>query len=145
MPKKKTKNLRKFKSKTFTLATLIENIGTGDINVDGKRVKTTKPRYRLYAKGTQCVMCGVQGTELRFEHGIHNSGYFDLYTAAGVRLDVDHIFPKSLGGGNCLRNYRLTCRTCNSRLGNDYPSLVDRVINQIDRFDLTIAELALCL
>lgn len=40
------------------------------------------------------------------------SGVFEM-------INIDHILPVSLGGGNLSSNYRLTCQTCNSRRSNN--------------------------
>ncbi|MEH2168583.1 MAG: HNH endonuclease [Nostoc sp.] len=34
------------------------------------------------------------------------------------KLTIEHLFPKSRGGSNCLENLRLACLTCNRSRGN---------------------------
>lgn len=34
-------------------------------------------------------------------------------------MTVDHIYPVSLGGNNCLQNYQCTCKSCN-QMKRDY-------------------------
>lgn len=34
-------------------------------------------------------------------------------------MTIDHIYPLSLGGNNCLQNYQCTCKSCN-QMKRDY-------------------------
>ena len=54
--------------------------------------------------GYRCVCCG---------------------TTSKRSLQVDHIHPAYLGGGNVLDNLQTLCRTCNSRKGIDYINFLD--------------------
>lgn len=40
------------------------------------------------------------------------------------RCGVDHIIPKSRGGGNTRENFQLLCNKCGSWKGNDMPEQV---------------------
>lgn len=60
-----------------------------------------------------CAVCAVTGYEARFPKG----GY-GYYTALpGVYLSIDHIYPKSKGGGNERKNLRVLCTPCNTTKG----------------------------
>jgi 5-methylcytosine-specific restriction endonuclease McrA len=52
-----------------------------------------------------CQICGRKyGT-------INNDQYF-------TDIHIDHIIPFSKGGRNHVRNYQLTCSTCNKKKGD---------------------------
>lgn len=53
--------------------------------------------YLLAKWGQNCVYCGAEN----------------------VPLEVEHIIPKSKGGGNRVSNLTLACRCCNQKKGND--------------------------
>ena len=56
-------------------------------------------RYEVLKRsGGRCELCGVSHEE--------------------VRLDVDHIVPRSKGGSNDESNLQVLCRTCNSQKNN---------------------------
>lgn len=38
-------------------------------------------------------------------------------------LDVDHVMPRALGGGNDMGNLQLLCRPCNQRKGSKHPDV----------------------
>ncbi len=52
--------------------------------------------YLLEKWGRKCVYCG----------------------ATDVRLEIDHIVPKSSGGTDAVRNLTICCRSCNEKKGN---------------------------
>lgn len=66
----------------------------------------------------KCWLCG--GQMLRF--GRSNT--------TPLSASNDHIIPRSMGGGSCIRNKRLAHRRCNSARGNAPPGrdALDRVI-----------------
>lgn len=68
--------------------------------------KLKRSRANIYAKaGGRCRYCG---RELEPEE-----------------MTIDHIHPKSKGGGNRPKNLTAACRTCNSHKG-------DKIINVAD-------------
>lgn len=44
------------------------------------------------------------------------------WCASTDRLGIDHIHPKSLGGGNVLSNFQVLCHKCGTWKGNSSPS-----------------------
>lgn len=69
-------------------------------------------------KGTICVTCGLEGTQVCL--GIDKGGgtHLDVYTEDFKPLTVDHIIPKSKGGPMTLNNLQPMCQKCNTKKGN---------------------------
>lgn len=93
--------------------------------INGVQVNLTSQRLILFEKNNKCVDCGLVGTYLALEktNEIDKSYHLNLY---GIRdgeeilMTKDHIFPKSLGGSNKLKNYQTMCRVCNMKKGDEY-------------------------
>jgi len=64
----------------------------------------------LQRDGYQCIYCGIQA-------GVHQHGR--LLTKSDFTLD--HIVPRSRGGGNNWSNTACACPTCNQRKGDRMP------------------------
>lgn len=83
-------------------------------------LKKFKDHHRLIVfreKGTKCVSCGIEGTQLAL--GVGRGGkHIDVYTDDFYPLTVDHIIPKSLGGTNHPNNLQPMCCLCNWAKGN---------------------------
>jgi hypothetical protein len=79
-----------------------------------------KHHHRLtvfYHKGTTCVQCNKTGTRLIKGEG-RGGQHWDIYTDDLYPLTVDHIIPKSRGGGESLDNKQPMCAGCNFKKGN---------------------------
>lgn len=63
-------------------------------------------------KGTKCVNCNKVGTRLILGNG-RGQLHWDIYTDDGKPITVDHIIPKSKGGGEELENKQPMCYYCN--------------------------------
>jgi 5-methylcytosine-specific restriction endonuclease McrA len=80
-------------------------------------------RFKVfYHKGCTCVTCGIVGTRVIETGQINKRGFvisfhIDLYTEDLQLITVDHIHPKSKGGGNELENLQPMCENCNSKKG----------------------------
>lgn len=93
--------------------------------INGVQVNLTSQRLILFEKNNKCVDCGLVGTYLALEktNEIDKSYHLNLY---GIRdgeeilMTKDHIFPKSLGGSNKLKNYQTMCCVCNMKKGDEY-------------------------
>jgi hypothetical protein len=76
------------------------------------------PRLTVfYHKGTTCVQCSKTGTRLIKGEG-RSGHHWDIYTDDLYPITVDHIIPKSLGGGEELENKQPMCAGCNFNKGN---------------------------
>lgn len=79
-----------------------------------------KDHHRLkvfYEKGTKCVCCGIEGTQLALGVG-RGQKHIDVYTDDFYPLTVDHIIPKSLGGTDHPDNLQPMCCLCNWAKGD---------------------------
>lgn len=64
-------------------------------------------RLQVFAKkGTACVQCGVDGVYLLTSIDPGQGYHVDLYTADFILMTIDHIIPRSRGGGSTLANYQ---------------------------------------
>jgi len=72
-----------------------------------------KTREIVFARdGLRCRHCGIQATKLKGRHGpVYATSIF------GVFLSVDHIVPRSKGGGHSEDNIQTLCTECNGRKG----------------------------
>ena len=64
----------------------------------------------LQRDGYRCIYCGVQAGELRRGQQLLKQDF-----------TVDHIIPRSKGGGNTWGNTACACPACNHRKGNRTP------------------------
>lgn len=82
-----------------------------------------KSHWRLrvfWIFGTKCVSCPREGTQLvKLQHKtIEEFRPVDVFTSRMVLMTVDHIVPKSMGGGNTLDNMQPMCVHCNNVKSN---------------------------
>lgn len=70
--------------------------------------------------GTKCVSCSREGTQLvKLQHKtIEEFRPVDVFTSRMILMTVDHIVPKSMGGGNTLDNMQPMCSPCNNKKSN---------------------------
>lgn len=106
---------------TFLTVKRFKYIVIKEIPITSLNLKYFKSHRRLKVfceKGTKCVTCDKVGTRLIL--GLSNNGqyHWDVYTDNLVPLTVDHIKPKSKGGGEELENKQPMCTYCNSAKGN---------------------------
>jgi hypothetical protein len=86
------------------------------------KLENYRKHHRLrvfYFFGTTCVACDIVGTKLLvFRHKELGSIHTDVYTDRMMLMTVDHIIPKSRGGGNTLENLQPMCSKCNNLKDN---------------------------
>jgi len=103
------------------------------VDFDGDPIKMDSQRYYLFKRdGCVCVDCGLEGTFFRkerdanFNHkqAIEPRFHFNLYAidenGEEVMITKDHIWPKSKGGSNTMKNYQVLCYTCNQKKKNKF-------------------------
>lgn len=90
---------------------------------DGTRVTVNNMKCatfnRLYniSKATQkcvCVACGTIPDHVVYDSTIK----LRLITTNGSFMTLDHIIPKSIGGGSTRDNIQVMCYECNNRKGS---------------------------
>jgi len=107
---------------------VLANVG-GSVSVNGVPATCASWRIRLYAaKGVRCANCGLVGTTFAVERAKRqesNKHHLNLYHVAEdgkeTMITVDHIIPKSKGGGNHISNLQPLCIRCNGRKGDKLP------------------------
>jgi hypothetical protein len=90
-----------------------------------KIARNTRVRGFVQVDGScTCVQCKITSKfAAKYRHrcerrGAHHDLVYVKETGKYGIMTVDHILPKSLGGGNQQTNYRVMCDDCNSRRGN---------------------------
>lgn len=78
-------------------------------------------RFKVYyQKGTNCICCGKIGKFVILSATNKNALHWDLYTEDLELMTIDHIKPKSKGGGNNIENLQPMCAKCNTKKSNNY-------------------------
>ena len=90
----------------------------GNSSADGKENRRAVRRYKLWK---ELALCGEREARLCPYCGIHEITKSDAIMGAAV--DADHIFPRSLGGGDEMGNRILTCNPCNAEKTNTRTAL----------------------
>ena len=83
------------------------------------KLKGIRKKYPLFKRDNfKCKGCGVQATHYAIEK---RSTWFviQLYHES-VLMTIDHICPKSKGGGNSYKNLQTMCYVCNNKKGSDW-------------------------
>lgn len=96
-------------------------------------VDLTSIRYFHYKQNSLvCACCGVKGVVFHLEmmrRGLkkYRDPHFNLYGQLNdsqlIMMTIDHIIPKSRGGGNKVSNLQTLCETCNQKKGNKSVSI----------------------
>ena len=108
----------------FNLEDVLPHIGKSDHNFwipqlkHCRRVKGMSTQRMLLMKRVQhCEVCQIQGSHFWLERSGCFSPHFNLYAknhhGHETMLTMDHILPRSKGGGTSQGNIQLLCRHCN--------------------------------
>lgn len=103
-------NVKHYVKKMQSLAPVSE-IAIETVRFDTQKLEIPEISGVLYQQGT------LQGYEVReylLEKWKRCCAYCD---ATDIPLEVEHIVPRTLGGGNRVSNLTLACRSCNLRKG----------------------------
>ena len=93
----------------------------GELSIDKLKEEPFTSHRRLkvfYKKGCKCVSCKKEGK--RLIQGVDAKGnlHWDVYDENLYPITVDHIIPKSRGGGSNIENLQPMCAACNTKKRN---------------------------
>jgi len=92
----------------------ISSIAVETVRFDTHKLETPEVSGCEYQKGT------LFGYEIR-EYLLEKWGRLCAYCdASQVRLEIDHIVPKSRGGSDRVSNLTISCRSCNEKKGAQF-------------------------
>lgn len=91
-------------------------------HVYGKaHIRVHRQRMKLFLRSLKCACCGCEAKYVWLELD-HNNGFalmpYAPKNGGEIRITVDHINPKSLGGKLTNNNMQTLCQPCNRRKGN---------------------------
>jgi len=91
------------------------------------QVRMDSPRYFVFKENASCSACGLEGVKFCLEQSpSDNSPHFNLYgieNSRNILMTKDHIYPKSVGGGEVHSNFQTMCTICNNLKGSSNISL----------------------
>lgn len=96
------------------------------VQIEGHNVRTKDDRYLNFIKnGFKCVRCGLKGQYVKLECNSRNGYHLNVYgvdeNGIEVLLTKDHIYPKSKGGLDNIKNYQVLCEVCNGKKSDNSP------------------------
>lgn len=93
--------------------------------IEGHKIKTKDDRYLNFIKhGFKCEKCGVEGKYVNLECSPNMRNHLNVYAeknGQAILLTKDHIYPKSKGGLNNIKNYQVLCEKCNEEKSDKSP------------------------
>lgn len=104
------------------------------IEIDGYKVKTKDDRYLNFIKnGFKCSKCGIEGKYVNLECNSQKGNHLNVYAEKDrqpVLLTKDHIYLKSKGGLNNIKNYQVLCEKCNNKKSDNSPVTLVQALRQ---------------
>lgn len=115
---------------TLDVDFVLQNVGSQVKTKFGVLGNCASWRIQAYAvNGVTCVVCGLVGNMVAIEKNRiqktkkhHLNLYHVNESGEETMITIDHIIPKSKGGGNEISNLQTMCCHCNTAKGNTIPS-----------------------
>lgn len=89
------------------------------------QVKTKDDRYlNFITNGFECAKCGALGEYVNLECCSRLGNHLNVYAIKNgqpLLLTKDHIYPKSKGGLDDVKNYQVLCEECNTNKSDNSP------------------------
>lgn len=94
------------------------------IEIQGYKVRTKDDRYLNFIEhGFKCAKCGIEAQYANLETN-HTGNHLNVYgekEGRTIMFTKDHIYPKSKGGLNNIKNYQVLCEECNHKKSDNSP------------------------
>ena len=103
--------------------------------IDKYEIKTKDDRYlNFLTNGFKCAKCGIEAKYVNLECNRKLGNHLNVYgidkNEKEVLLTKDHIYPKSKGGLDDIKNYQVLCERCNENKKDNSPiTLVEALRN----------------
>lgn len=95
------------------------------VEIEGYKVRSKEDRYLNFIKhGFKCAKCGIEGKYVNLECNSQKGNHLNVYAeknGEAVLLTKDHIYPKSKGGLDSIKNYQVLCEQCNITKSDNSP------------------------
>lgn len=102
--------------------------------IEGYKIKTKDDRYLNFIKhGFKCAKCGVEGKYVNLECCSNMGNHLNVYAeknGQAILLTKDHIYPKSKGGLDSIKNYQVLCERCNEEKSDKSPMTLVQALRE---------------
>ena len=100
---------------------------------NGNKFHTVDNSYHIPAvvRLQQYISVPYRGVELTRINIFKRDGHVCQYCGSKLDLSIDHVLPRSRGGGSNWKNLITACKPCNARKGDNTPEEASMPLNQL--------------